>query len=316
MRREAPMPALAFTVKLPAARPGQAQRQTEDGWTYHHILPWRYYFLMGAMLVHMFRAMLATRVRYYTSLSPGTPLRIAAENEMVELRRGLRAVYGDEAEGFDDDLARVPMHLWQTIRQLDRQGGTLIDEVVRATRRINADAIALETLAPAFGGFAGMDGSRFRADDPGENYEEQKPNSLDNLQWSRISEIRQVCRSFDPAIADVTVRRLSGRLTTVQGWNVLLTAVRVLLGRYNQVAPFNPHDWDYLHTGTRAAARYFEPGDLAAAGLRMGPVLGRRRFQLNSDGLGMRAAGDPAGPAGERRLTRRPNSNEMRDAVV
>jgi hypothetical protein len=316
MRRENPMAALEFTVDLPSSRPGSAQRRMDDGWTYHHILPWRYYFLMGAMLVHMFRAMLASRPAYHTTLAPGSALAVAVANEMAgDLGRGVTAVYGRDAADFDDDAARRPIDLWKTIRRLDRQGGVLIDEVVRATRRLSPEAIALETLAPAFGGFAGMDGSRFRADDPGENYEQQKPHSLAEPRWYRISQIRQTCRSFNPGIADVTVRRLKGKLTSVDGWNVLLTAVQVLLDRHDRVAPFDPHDWDYLHTLTRVPARYYEPAELAAAGLRMAPAPAGRRFQLNSDGQGMRAARDPAGPAGERRLTRRPNSNEMHEAI-
>lgn len=318
------MPHLTLSIDLYDGRPGLADpidavAVAYDRWSFHHILPARYYFVMGALLAHMFRAALAERPAFASTVSGGGgrlsgQLGKALQGEVAAMGGGgANAHYGPEAAAF---VARAEalnlMTFWKQIAALDPNGR--MEDKLCTDGRFVPERIGLATLCPPWGGFAGMLNVQ-RRNDPGEKPEEQKPYTLHLDHWSRVMAVREAIHAFCPEIASVQVRRFEGRLDWVNGWRVLYTAVQVLNGSFMRTHPFTPAEWDY-HTDHPRPWAYVPPERLQAEGLIRGERIRNNRFVLNKDGRGLMGAAHARGAA-PIRVTRGPGDTgkEMFEAI-
>ncbi len=295
------MAVLEYNLTLPG-RVGNAPEC--DHWTYHHILPWRYYYLAGHALATVAKYTLLTNPRFLDGLARQGEGLIAALNGAVREGQGadgrssgsaLRRLFGPGHEGFgagrNESSPRAEFTPLALIRLLTGLHSGVPNRIIR-DRTLDPDSIAELCAAPPFGGFAGMTPDD-RLDDPEGNPEPVRPRSFDPDHWGLLAKLRKLLEKYAggiEAVPDGSDGRTLRVVLTEDVWTLLIPYLRDLTGSHNRVHPFTPADWDFRHDGVRktpwvylAEARREDDRDPVRR-VRGSPV--GQRFALNADGRG------------------------------
>lgn len=240
-----------------------------DGWTYHHILPVRYYWSAAFILVKLLRLKQCA-----TQQSGGD----------LKAEFGTKNALDFFAEDFDilpKDVKEICMSLHQTPNGGARQ--QFMESLTADLSKNESIAAAVGPLTgPRYGGFAGMKGSDQRTDDPGSAPEKQKPYGFSVEQWTFLTEVRNALERCLGGIAGKVNGPYKCSLTVTDA-NSLLHHLRCLKDlSLAQPYPFTPTDWDIKVQGNSVAWYYVE--DPPVGSVRLGNCA--RIFSLNSNGLG------------------------------
>ncbi|MCP5195926.1 MAG: hypothetical protein H6974_03905 [Gammaproteobacteria bacterium] len=166
------MPNLQFQCTY-KSREGHAPNV--NGWTYHHILPVRYYWSAAFILVKLLRL---NQCR--TAANPDLKIEFGDKNALDFLN--------DELDISNKDIKSICMSLHQNPNMGAEQQFNLALSGDLSSNEVIATAVAPLT-GPRYGGFAGMKGSDQRSDDPGSRVEKKKPYSFNQNQWTHLQEV-------------------------------------------------------------------------------------------------------------------------------
>ena len=250
---------LKFKVKFPDSRPGNTTPDGGEGWTYHHVLPWRYYYLCAYVLCMVFRYMVIHENGLYRSQNKtrGTgPSTKALAQSFWDEKKGavdqtsVRKVYGDDSIGFDFSGEIKAAEVWSLIATMVTSKNHALDEPVGSSSPIDPDVVARACLGPAFGGFWGINGGQ-RYDDPKELREPRAPNSAGENWWNRLGEVATALQAFCSAIAqNLPANRELEVVVKKDSWKILYSALQsIQISKY--AAPsFDREDWIYRMNGS------------------------------------------------------------------
>ncbi|WP_207005380.1 hypothetical protein [Trinickia mobilis] len=175
-----------FTVQLPADRTGNTPDC--DKWTFHHILPWKYYYCLAALLGYYYAGSLNSFVR--SSPLYNTPEGIA---DLPDTKAALGDIVSCDKD-IVHSMGRSMMsfaEMKNVIDKLARSGGSVTERITRATSKDALHAALVDCTSPVFGGFPGMSGDQ-RSDDPkdaADKMEQTKPFNGDPTWWTAVKSI-------------------------------------------------------------------------------------------------------------------------------
>lgn len=173
---------MEFKLILPQRPPGGGVQNNGDGkFTYHHILPYRYFWLLG--WVNLLGSGLVSHSELLRTL--GT----------VYLEKLIRKPLFFSVSSPDDSVTLdLPPHSVERCKsyliQMGRRtffGQNQVETVLRQPPILTAIVCPLCT-SPNYGGFMGPD-SPFRSDDPGFDPERRKPATFDLVKWEALMAI-------------------------------------------------------------------------------------------------------------------------------
>jgi hypothetical protein len=172
-----------FIVQLPARRTGSTPDC--DKWTFHHILPWKYFYCLAAILGYYYAGSLNSFVR--SSPVYNSPEAIA---DLPDTRAALGSIVT-----CDDDIVHSAgrsmmsfADMKNVIDKLARSGGSVTERIIGATSKDTLHAALVDCTSPIFGGFPGMDGDQ-RSDDPKSTMEKTRPFNGDQAWWTAVTSI-------------------------------------------------------------------------------------------------------------------------------
>jgi hypothetical protein len=243
------MPTYSFKVHLPANRSGTAPECNR--WTFHHILPWRYFYCLSALLTYYYHGTLNSFVKdNFKSLN--------LEAEDLEKLIDIANKFSDVVEcstKIEHSRGSSMLSLAEMGRLIDglsRNNNGIVNEIAG----IQLKTRLVECTSPIFGGFAGMDGAQ-RSDDPGPNMEQKRPANGDTAWWTAITDIgkllerasmfelikdREGCKDIKSAVNGDWVKF---KLTNEDLDNIILASLRtVVKPRFNTtVLAFDEKSW-------------------------------------------------------------------------
>ncbi|WP_339494222.1 hypothetical protein [Pseudomonas sp. RA_105y_Pfl2_P56] len=167
-----------FTVKLPAARSGGTPDC--DKWTFHHVLPWKYFYCLGSLLGYYQTAVILN----YSQLTGGPP--------DVANRTTLNTKFKDIVQ-CNNEITLVKSLLGMVEAQrllngLTRTSNGVADRLATETVSANISKLFVECTSPVFGGFPGMEGKQ-RNDDPESTMEKNRPFNGNATWWAALQAI-------------------------------------------------------------------------------------------------------------------------------
>ncbi|MCF7749283.1 hypothetical protein KQ945_00895 [Bacillus subtilis subsp. subtilis] len=246
------MAEMKFKVKFPDSRPGGTTPVGD--WTYHHVLPWRYYYLCAYVLCMAYRYMLiqdnaASRGKSgQVNIGPAiaalaTRFWDASKKEIDS--KGLKKEFGNDCLGFNFGAELDAAQLWKRIKAIATTAPNQLDTDVRNAGEFSPDAVARACLGPAFGGFWGINGGQ-RTDDPEELREKARPRSGDLNWWTNLTAIGTALESISPKIQEnlPSSRELDVTLKE-DAWLVLNNAIAWLVQHNSRAPSFAVADWCY-----------------------------------------------------------------------
>jgi len=250
------MPKLEFKVKF-ASRADSTP--THDGWTYHHVLPWRYYYLMGYIIANVARMKFLMN-DYGVGLNP---LLASAVSQERKTNSGIvEKLYGPEVSDFNRNLNESGPKLLRTLLPLhgcrNEGSDSIVDEIKKAGQ-FDLGAIGNLCGAPKFGGFLGM-APEHRSDDLGDRAERLRPPGANQAWWAELSMLRTYLQSFCRTIGDAGAGHEIPAKLDYDDFTQFLEVVRRLSASHNQVYGMNCADW-YIHVpghGSRRNWAYVE----------------------------------------------------------
>lgn len=162
-------------------------------------------------------------------------------------------------------------------------GADALDRALAAnlSRDENLAAVANPLTGPIYGGFAGMNGSVHRKDDPGSGVEKKRPFSFNAVRWDAFQELGNTLQVCMKKIKDNPNGPDSCEITDIQIRNMIHNITNLSHHAGSEVAPFEPSDWSM----ERVKTWYFTRKTGALAGLTREGECGKTFF-LNDDGLG------------------------------
>lgn len=194
------------------------------GWTYHHILPVRYYWCAAFIMLKLIR------LQY-------------CQGQGIDKIKTFTQEFGKEASGFDGDIA-TKSDIIASIMSLHHAGGNNVRPGLAADQSNpeNMAAIARECTGPRYGGFAGMNGSSQRTDDPGSRIEKKRPLSFPEEKWALVQEVGNI---LTRCVANITTGENGPYACTVNEKNAtgLLHCLRTLRTEWPGICLFNCTDW-------------------------------------------------------------------------
>ncbi len=225
------MPELTFTIP-DASR--SMNTPACDSWTYHHILPYRYFRSAAYILIKLIR-LLELKVKKDQGGDLGTALAEefgasdaldvlndleVNKREVIEICANLHHSPGTSKE--ITDLRTFP-------------GPDLSDpDVIMGTAKLLGN--------PKYGGFAAMDPGH-RADDPKSGREKNRPPSFNAEQWKTLKNLGNVLERAVPKITAGEKGEYTCKLS-VPDAKELIHDLRVLRDTYNSLVPgFEASDW-------------------------------------------------------------------------
>ena len=210
-----------------------------DGWTYHHILPVRYYWSAAFILVKLYR------LKEYIGKPPSKDIK-----DRLKAEFGIEDVSAYLGDDFDlsglknSEIVRYCVSLHQH-PQNGRQPFEVALKKWLASQSAADIVAAVDPLTgPRYGGFAGMSGSEQRTDDPKSGVELRKPISFDQEKWNRLKLIGDTLdrcvENKAPATSDVYNCRV-----TASDARLLTSSLRELSEDIDdqRVHPFAAADW-------------------------------------------------------------------------
>lgn len=232
-----PREASVITIELNSKTRAQMNSGTprSEDWTYHHVLPVRYYFTLASVCAHM--------------VADDT-LQKATRKLAKEVLRAMPCNGGnaDKVETFCSEAKSAT-------------GIPLTDRAAKAV------AVARLCASPLWGGFAGMAPSQ-RCDDPGSNPEPNRPLSGGPDWWSGLQLLQARLDALVPTLSgqsdekDFTLQidenKATGELQAIaQHVNVLKPC---------PILPFKPTDWKLCPTENPNFGRPWIYGKRGATG--------------------------------------------------
>lgn len=258
---------LNFSLTLPS---GSSATPKCDRWTFHHVLPRRYFYFCSYTLVMAARY----QCRELNQLEG-----LARHAAFAAIRRSCEIdakspVYGDRSAEF----GRLSLSAGRLIKLIKSMASSEFNRVL-STRGLDGDAIASTCRAPRFGGFAGMNGAQ-RADDPQDRPERIPPYSACGRKdwWGALSLLKQRLNACCQELPDATGGKeveASAKRDDVEG---IINQLNILTQNHNDVHPFAAGDWDYKVMGSK---RPWELINEVGTGQEAGPY-----FELNNNGQG------------------------------
>ncbi|WP_108260372.1 hypothetical protein [Mangrovicoccus ximenensis] len=278
------MPKLKFKIAF-AARSDNTP--SEGGWTYHHVLPWRYYYLMGYVIANV------ARLRYLTTdyTIKDDALAAAIKAEKAASGSKTKDEFGDEAADFLREIRESGPALLRLLQPLHgsaagREPNSIQQSIISAGK-FDLGAIGNLCGAPRFGGFLGM-APEHRAADPGDLPERLKPLSADEGWWGLLAVLSETVSGICPAIAGTKAGETKDAALDVKQFRLLLETVRKLTDSHNSkpkkmdaadwyidnTGHGSRHDWAYLSgirdapgAGTCGKIFAIRTGDIPQSGL-------------------------------------------------
>jgi hypothetical protein len=246
------MPEMSFTVKFPDSRPGGT---TPDGdWTYHHVLPWRYYYLCGYVLCMAYRYMIVMDNEASRGKSKQRNVGVAISalatgfwdtTKKAINTKALKTEFGAHCENFNFGQEVDAAGLWTLLKGVVTADPHQLDTDVRNSGQFSPNAVALACLGPRFGGFWGINGGQ-RIDDPEEHREKMRPRSSDVNWWTNLTAVGTALESFAPKIKEnlPSTRELS--ITVKEdAWKIFHSAIFWLVQQRAGSPLFASADWAY-----------------------------------------------------------------------
>lgn len=226
-----------FTVKR-KARSGSTPPC--KGWTYHHVLPWRYYYFLSAILSYYYIAVLIANKQIILNEIP------VGYHDDISKTVSLNKIFGTDVV-CDSTIFRYMTDMQlvdfsECLFGLDRTPTGLIHDILL---KFNSDntTIVKHGTSPIFGGFPGVDGSQ-RTDDPGHLREKTKPLNGNNEWWVALDQIGSILETATASkITLINEPELSFNLSD-DNVDSLIHSLRVLVLNYNkEVLPFDDNSW-------------------------------------------------------------------------
>jgi len=244
-----------------------------QGWTYHHVLPVRYYWSAAFILVKLLRL---EQIRNSGQDSANLTAEFGNKNALDMLAdfspeiRVLRAACLSLHHSPGNNLAVARLSTARLV------GDWWTDERI-------AETVA-ELTGPQYGGFAGMSPLQ-RTDDPGSKVEKKKPLSFPQPQWDSLQALAAVMHNCVAKIASQVNGPYKCTITPKNA-EKLLSHITELKDTYLHVAPFNATDWK-MNTSTQWCFINLPSGAVDPQNLeRNGTVCGQV-FKLGDDALGV-----------------------------
>lgn len=275
---------LDFSVTLPS-RVGHAP--TVNNWTYHHILPWRYYFLTGYILTYFarFRLMTTAWLTGYSRTSANAAFHTLLQNEFnaagSDESARTRALRGEFGSWGTFSVSESVTDLLDLAETMHGPGGA---NAIR-TRMTTDNALSPLSLAelctnPEFGGFAAMYPGQ-RLDDPQSNPEPRRPYNMPTNWWSLVTAHKKLLEAVAPNIAVLPPDRRVA--VSINGTNrdLLIAQITQLSNYYGYVYDFDPRDWDFKRLGMKVPWTF-----VTNCGAHAGQGECSAVFALNTDGQG------------------------------
>ncbi|QEH35996.1 hypothetical protein OJF2_45540 [Aquisphaera giovannonii] len=157
-----------------------------NGWTYHHILPVRYYWCAAYIMVKLIR------------------LRNSPQDADLRGEFGIKKK-SDFLTHLEDDIPEKTLRK-NLVRLHNTPNAVAIQNLNQAlsadlSQPDNICAAVDPLTGPKFGGFSGMNGSSHRCDDPGSLIEKTKPASFDQDRWDQIQMVGSILNQCIKKIA-------------------------------------------------------------------------------------------------------------------
>jgi hypothetical protein len=249
------MPDLQFSVPF-KSREGHCPDC--DGWSFHHVLPVRYFWSTAFILVKLIRLQQCkdtgggsqTASSSKTARSPRRGGSSKSGGSSEEAGPNLNKEFGtNDALGFCQELTLKRQELIALCESLHRtpDNNTARQSLESADLDLSNSetiaAIAHDLTGPKYGGFAGMKPDQ-RTDDPGSHVEPQRPLSFNQDQWTELQNLAQV---LEESLGKRFKKESNGPFPcTLDHDKVsrLLHCLRILRNRFGRgVHPFKPSDW-------------------------------------------------------------------------
>jgi hypothetical protein len=231
----------------------------DRGFTYHHVLPWRYYYTLGRILVEVVRLKVA-----------GTKDSFGEDAAIDEFRQGFKdgkavgKAYGADYSAFLADDTHSPSDLVKVINKLGKVG----NPGYRVASLIATDphTISNQCGAPYGGGFLGP-APEHRTDDPKTEFEPKRPISVKTGLWSALSLIRTRLESCCPALAAAKSGTKITATVSNDDLDQFLASIDDVTN-WTGAPGFDPEDWSFVGTGGRGGNKvwhWIDPDKLTAA---------------------------------------------------
>jgi hypothetical protein len=218
---------------------------TADGWTYHHILPWRYYYATGVVLAQVARLLMVGKTYHPKSKYNHNVL----EKVFKDLdSKNLTQEYGIDYSQFKSAAADSQvtafglLDLCNTLHGAGNQNQNAMNASLIRRNGFDFGEIGNLCGAPRFGGFLGM-APEHRQDDPGNNAEPNRPASLPKERWGALNLLRTHLTKFAPGMLGASA---GSKITATVDWETFeLFSVNLqkLIRSHDFPTPFQPSDW-------------------------------------------------------------------------
>ena len=229
-----------------------------EGYTYHHILPWRYYYAAGVILAQVARMMCAgmsfnakpEKARY-------DPAGMQAELKKVDSDAKLKALYGAGHINFRNDLRAANISAYELLdicRAMHGAGSNKVNEISASIGKnvgFNFEVIGDICNSPKFGGFWGV-APEHRRDDPESGPEMNRPFSVDEARWGALQLLCKHLTSFCPGLLGAKAGSTIPANVDVETFLLFKSNLDKLIAQHNYPSVFRPSDWSFWMNGVKA----------------------------------------------------------------
>lgn len=238
------MPKLSFKVFFDSRGDSTP---THDGWTYHHVLPWRYYYLMGYIIANV------SKLKYLKHDYKINDVGLAniIEQEQVNDDKALEEQYGSEVLAFNRNLNESGpklIRLLQTLHGTANQNSDSIVDKIKSSQKFDLGGIGNLCSAPKFGGFLGM-APEIRCDDLGDRAERLKPEGARATWWGNLMLLKTYLESFCNTVADASAGSTISATVHYKDFVGFLATVRSLSSSFVAPYDFDVEDWCIYSVG-------------------------------------------------------------------
>lgn len=245
------MPTLKFKVPY-ASREGHCPNC--DGWSFHHVLPVRYFWSAAYILVKLLRLQecrnSGKKGDADLKAEFGTPDALDFFGEFDAKRADILAACLSLHRNPGNNNAKVKL---AAIPGPDLSSVDVIRDIVG------------ELTGPKYGGFAGMAPDQ-RLDDPSSALEKKKPSGLNPVQWEQLMDLAIALQRCIPKIAGETNGPFDCQVSGESAVE-LLHCLRILRDRFSHsVYDFRVTDWSLILRGKSVEWNFLGEAEVPVAG--------------------------------------------------
>lgn len=268
------MPDLTFSIPY-AHRQGHCPPC--NGWSFHHILPVRYYLTAAFILVKLLRLQ-----QCRSKGKTGSP------NLKAEFGTADALEFFAECDPKRVDLVEACLSLHYSPGNNTAIAKLAYDSGEDLSTADSIGAIVYELTGPKYGGFAGMAPDQ-RLDDLGSVVEKRKPGGFSQEHWDQLMGLADVLQTCMPKLAKETNGPFACALSCKSA-ATLLHHLRILKNDFGRaVYEFHASDWSLISGGKSIEWNFIDDGELPGLGdphqiARMG-VCGKI-FKLEAETFG------------------------------